>query len=107
MHGALSLAVNERGEPFAAWVDNRHDPVLGRWRHIFGAVGSTIVEMGDLNLDRQLTIADVVLELNAVFLQLSFPAPYTAADGNCDSSLSPADIVLLLRAVFLDESFPC
>lgn len=62
---------------------------------------------GDLNLDGQLTTADVVLELNAVFLAEAFPAPFASADGNCDGSLTPADVVLLLLRAFLGTSFPC
>jgi hypothetical protein len=61
---------------------------------------------GDLNGSLDLTPADVVLELNCVFLgegdcDLSF------SDLNCDGTLSPADVVLELNAVFVDEDFPC
>jgi hypothetical protein len=62
---------------------------------------------GDLNLDGQLTTADVVLELNAVFLAGAFPAPFASADGNCDGRLTAADVVLLLLRAFLGTPFPC
>ncbi len=65
------------------------------------------IVLGDLNLDGQLTPADVVLELNGVFLGDSFPAPLASADCNCDGNLTPADVVLLLRATFLGTAFPC
>jgi len=56
---------------------------------------------GDLNLDSQLSAADVVLELNKVFLNEPYPAPERLGDLNCDTVFSPADVVLLLRLVFL------
>jgi len=63
--------------------------------------------LGDLNWDGQLTAADVVLELNAVFLNENFPAPFETADGNCDGQLGPSDVVLLLNATFAGKPFPC
>lgn len=65
------------------------------------------VVLGDLNLDGRLTVADVVLELNAVFLSETFPVPFETADGNCDGGLSPADVVLLLNATFMGTPFLC
>jgi len=102
---ALSLALNERGEAFVAWTDNRHDVFFSERYHIFGASGQ--IRKGDLNLDGLLTVADVVLELNAVFLSQPPPASFDIADGNCDLKLTAADVVLLLRATFLEEPFPC
>jgi hypothetical protein len=55
---------------------------------------------GDLNLDSQLTTADVVLELNKVFLDQPYPAPPRLGDLNCDTVYSPADAVLILLFVF-------
>ncbi len=55
---------------------------------------------GDLNLDSQLTIADVVLELYKVFLNQSYPAPSGAGDLNCDGRFTAADISVLLLKVF-------
>ncbi|MCI0595867.1 MAG: hypothetical protein L0Z48_04915 [candidate division Zixibacteria bacterium] len=101
------LSVNEAGEAFVAWLDARHDPLISERWHIFGAVGIPMVVKGDLNLDSLLTPADVVLELNAVFLQQTFPSPFEAADVNCDSELTVADVVLHLNATFLGEPFPC
>jgi hypothetical protein len=76
----------------------------------FGASDIFLMERllpGDLNLDRQLTTADVVLGLNAVFLAEPFPAPFASADGNCDGSLTPADVVQLLLRAFLGTPLPC
>lgn len=102
-----SLCVNENGQAFAAWLDDRYDPFFGERWHIFGAAGSPIVVKGDLNLDSLLSPVDVVMELNAVFLGQPFPAPFEAADGNCDGRLTPADVALHLNAIFLGRVFPC
>lgn len=55
---------------------------------------------GDLNLNSQLTTADIVLELNKVFSDESFPAPVAAGELNCDGQFSPTDVVLILWLVF-------
>jgi len=106
-HTSPSLAVNEGGKAFVVWRDPRHDPFFGLNWHSFVAVGNPIYLKGDLNLDSILTAADVVTIMNAVFLDISFPAPFENADGNCDGMLRPVDIVLELKAVFLYEPFPC
>jgi len=63
--------------------------------------------LGDVNWDGNLTLTDVVLELNKVFLDEPFPAPEQMGDVNCDARFSAADIVWLLRRVFLQRPFPC
>ena len=63
--------------------------------------------LGDLNLDSQLTPTDVVLELNKVFLDESFPAAPQIGDLNCDNLFTPADVVLILYRVFAGIPFPC
>ncbi len=65
------------------------------------------VVRGDLNMDRQITAADVVLELNKVFLDESFPAPAAVADVNCDGLFTSSDVVLHLNRTFLGIPFPC
>jgi len=62
---------------------------------------------GDLNLDGILTMADVVLMLNSVFLGDPFPAAPTAGDLNCDGRVSPADFVIMLQIFFLAAPAPC
>ena len=62
--------------------------------------------VGDLNGDGLFTPADVVLELNCVFLGTG-NCPFNLADMNCDSQLSPADVVLILNFVFLGIPLPC
>ncbi|MGH8004015.1 MAG: hypothetical protein ACRECJ_04765, partial [Limisphaerales bacterium] len=62
---------------------------------------------GDLNADSTLSPADVVLELNAVFLSDTFTAPFCAADLDCNGNLSPADVVLELNLVFLGTPVTC
>ncbi len=68
---------------------------------------SGTVVKGDLNLDAELSPADVVSQLNAIFLGSSFPAPFCAADANCDAQLTPSDVVILLNAVFSGSPIPC
>lgn len=102
-----SIAVNETGRAFVAWLDDRYDPTLMERWHVFGAGGSPTFVKGDLNLDSLLTPVDIVMELNAVFLGQPFPAPFEVADVNCDLSLTPTDVVLLLNATFLGNPFPC
>jgi len=62
---------------------------------------------GDLNMDNLLTAADVVLELNKVFLDEPYPAPESLGDMNCDSKFTPADAVLLLQVVYLEIPPEC
>ena len=69
-------------------------------------LSGTVVK-GDLNLNASLSPADVVSQLNAVFLSSPFPAPFCAADVNCDAQLTPSDVVILLNAVFGGSPIPC
>ncbi len=62
---------------------------------------------GDLNLDGQHTITDIMLEFNKVFLNMPYPAPEKLGDMNCDSRFSPADVGLLLLTVFLSRPYFC
>lgn len=102
-----SLAVNEQGKAFVSWLDARNDLSHGLNYHTFTAHGEPDFVKGDLNLDGLLTIVDVTMELNAVFLGLPFPAPYENADSNCDSFLTSSDVVLHVNATFLISPFPC
>ncbi len=105
--GLPSICVNDKREVFVAWRDNRYDPSFQERWHMFGTSGVAMAPKGDLNLDSLLSTVDVVLELNAVFLNQPFPSPFEAADVNCDSELTAADVVLHLNATFLGEPFPC
>jgi hypothetical protein len=60
---------------------------------------------GDLNGDGSVTSADMVTQLNLVFL--GGTADYCRADGNCDGSLTSADVVTLLNRAFLATPLPC
>lgn len=73
--------------------------------HTTGGLPATT--RGDLNGDGFLTAADVVLELNLVFLGQLPPAPVTEGDVNCDGLYSPGDVVLLLNKVFLGSGTLC
>jgi Tol biopolymer transport system component len=65
------------------------------------------IVLGDLNLDSRHSPADVVLELNKVFLDQSYPAPEERGDMNCDAAFSPADVVRLLLLVFENTPPEC
>ncbi len=69
--------------------------------------GPPATTRGDLNNDGFLTPADVVLELNLVFLGQAPPAGAAEGDVNCDGQPTPADVVLLLNKVFLDSGNLC
>ncbi len=62
---------------------------------------------GDLNLDGVLTLADIVLAINQVFLGETTPAAPAACDFNCDGLLSGVDVVILLRMFYLGAPAPC
>lgn len=62
---------------------------------------------GDLNLDGSISAADVVLELNKVFLGIPFSAPEETGDMNCDGLFTSPDVVLILNWAFLGVLIPC
>ncbi|MGE5692351.1 MAG: dockerin type I repeat-containing protein, partial [Candidatus Zixiibacteriota bacterium] len=62
---------------------------------------------GDLNGDGNLTAADAVAILKAVFLGEPPKAGMEACDVNCNGLLTPTDVTILLNAVFLGTAFPC
>lgn len=78
-----------------------------------GGLGSRDILMtkrllpGDLDLDGVVTIVDVTLEINKVFLSEPYPAPLRLGDLNCDAVFSPVDVVLILNAIFSGNFFPC
>jgi choice-of-anchor B domain-containing protein len=61
---------------------------------------------GDLNRDGLLTSADIVQELNCIFLGVG-DCYLELADMDCDGVLTSADLVLLLNAAFLGDPLPC
>ncbi|MGE5692580.1 MAG: hypothetical protein ACM3YF_02240 [Candidatus Zixiibacteriota bacterium] len=65
------------------------------------------LDRGDVNMDNLLTAADVVLELNKVFLGEPYPAPEAVGDMNCDGAFTPADAVILLQVVYLELPSNC
>jgi len=63
---------------------------------------------GDLNRDGMLSLFDIVLALNCVFLGIApSNVPPAACDLNCDGVLTAADIVILLNMTFLAAPPPC
>ena len=85
--------------------DNTHGVTVGNSGTVL--IYGPAVTLGDLNGDAQITITDVVLELNKVFRGEPFSCPNGAADVNCDGFYSPSDVVLLLNQVYLHVPFPC
>lgn len=63
--------------------------------------------LGDLDCDGQLTLTDIVFELNKVFLGEPYCAPEISGEVNCDAIFSAADVVWLLNRVYLQTPFPC
>ncbi|MGH8003135.1 MAG: S8 family peptidase, partial [Limisphaerales bacterium] len=61
---------------------------------------------GDLNADGRFSPADVVLELNCVFLSTG-DCPLERADLDCNGMLQMPDIVHALNRVFLGTAAPC
>ncbi len=62
---------------------------------------------GDLDNDGFLTAADIVLELNLVFLGQIPPAGAAEGDVNCDGFLDSEDVVLLMNKTFLNTGTLC
>jgi len=101
-----TLEYNEAGSSLrdAVMVDTERGVAVGAYGTVL--IYAPLI-LGDLNGDEEITVVDVVLELNKVFLELAFPAPAEAGDTNCDGSFTPADVVLLLNRTFLFTPFPC
>lgn len=73
---------------------------------VFKANTPCSVIKGDMNADGNLTIFDVVLELNCVFQ--GFGSCYLCfADVNCDGILTASDVILEMYAALLGIPFPC
>jgi len=73
---------------------------------VFGIDAPCAVAKGDMNADGNVTLADVILEVDCVFLGTG-SCELCLSDVNCDGVLSAADVVLELLAVFLQRPFPC
>jgi len=63
-------------------------------------------KLGDLDHDCSLTLSDIVLIINCVFLGKG-NCPLLLTDVNCDGILTSADVVLELNKAFLGSPFPC
>jgi hypothetical protein len=67
----------------------------------------TVGLKGDLNLDGEVRPADVVLELQCVYLGDTPPAGRGACDVNCDGEITPADVAVFLNYKFVTLVWPC
>jgi hypothetical protein len=70
------------------------------------AYGRLVSARGDLNADGRFSPADVVLELNCVFLS-SANCPLDRADLNCDGIINAVDAAHVLNRVFYGMSAIC
>ncbi len=55
---------------------------------------------GDCNGDGQISVADVICEINFLFKGGSAPVPYKAGDVNCDGAESVSDVVYKINYLF-------
>lgn len=62
---------------------------------------------GDCNGDGQISIADVICEINYLFKGGSAPVPYIAGDVNCDGAESVSDVVYKINYLFKGGPKPC
>jgi hypothetical protein len=67
----------------------------------------TVERKGDLNLDGIVSPADVVLELQCVYLGDTPAAGRGACDVNCDGEITPADVAVFLNYKFITLVWPC
>jgi hypothetical protein len=62
---------------------------------------------GDFNGDGQISIADVIYEINFLFKGGVRPIPYKAGDANCNGHVTVSDAVYLLNYLFIGGPLPC
>ena len=67
----------------------------------------TVGLKGDLNFDGAVSPADVVLELQCVYLGDIPPAGQSACDLNCDGQVTAADFTAMLNYKYLTGVWPC
>jgi parallel beta-helix repeat protein len=73
---------------------------------LIGALGVGTLA-GDCNGDGVIDIADVVYEINYLFLDGPPPDPMAAGDVNCDGVEDMADVIYKINYLFLSGSPPC
>ncbi|MCI0597254.1 MAG: SBBP repeat-containing protein, partial [candidate division Zixibacteria bacterium] len=98
-----AMAPDDSGYVFAVGESFGTD---GNYDYIAVKFAPCLSMQGDLNEDGVYTPADVVQELQRVFLGVG-GSTVCLADLNCDGSLTPADVVGLLRTVFEGLPTPC
>lgn len=62
---------------------------------------------GDCNGDGQISVADVICEINFLFKGGSAPVPYKAGDVNCDGVETVSDVVYKINYLFKGGPKPC
>ena len=88
------------------WSEHYSGPAGGNYDFIAVKFAPCLSMQGDLNEDGVYTPADVVQELQRVFLGIG-NTTLCLADLNCDGGLTPADVVGLLNTTFLALPTPC
>jgi hypothetical protein len=62
---------------------------------------------GDLNVDQEVNIADIIFMINYIYLGGEFPETQEIADVNCDDKISLVDIIYLVNYIFRGGAEPC
>lgn len=63
--------------------------------------------LGDVNLDKQLSSADIIYQANYVFKSGGRPGLLALGDTNCSGHSTAADLIVLVNVVFKSATFPC
>ena len=66
-----------------------------------GTVGTRYIMRGDINADNRLTLTDLTLLVNYLFLEGPRPMAFVAADCTADSQVTLTDLTRLLNHLFL------
>ncbi len=62
---------------------------------------------GDLNVDQEVNIADIIFMINYIYLGGESPETQEIADVNCDDKISLVDIIYLVNYIFRGGAEPC
>jgi hypothetical protein len=72
-----------------------------------GYVGATFVQRGDVNADGVINAADIVWEINYLFIGGPQPIPLETGDVSCDGVINAADVVYLINYLYIAGPPPC
>ena len=63
-------------------------------------VGVSTYILGDVNNDKELTLADVVYLINYLYRNGTEPMPLDAGDANCDGEINVSDVIYLINYLY-------